>query len=147
MGTDIFGQALLDYIRDESEGDITTYISLGETDTLSIAYLFRDYDHMPKLERKALDLSRGKVLDVGCGSGSHSLHLQEKGLDVTALDISPATPIPCINSKIVSNFVPEYSQILQLIVFLRPRNLQQSMAPGDISRAVISNPFSCRYKL
>lgn len=95
MGTDIFGQALLDYLRDESEGDITTYISLGETDTLSIAYLFRDYDHMPKLERKALDLSRGKVLDIGCGSGSHSLHLQEKGLDVTALDISPQAIACC----------------------------------------------------
>ena len=44
---------------------------------------------MPKLERTALDLCRGRVLDVGAGAGCHSLALQQKGLDVTAIDISP----------------------------------------------------------
>ena len=43
---------------------------------------------MPKLEQKALQLAKGNVLDVGCGSGSHSLYLQEKGLHVKAIDIS-----------------------------------------------------------
>jgi SAM-dependent methyltransferase len=43
---------------------------------------------MPKLEQKALQLAKGKVLDVGCGAGSHTLYLQEKGFDVTAIDIS-----------------------------------------------------------
>jgi SAM-dependent methyltransferase len=43
---------------------------------------------MPKLEKKALQLCKGKVLDVGCGSGSHSLYLQEKGFAVKAIDIS-----------------------------------------------------------
>jgi cyclopropane fatty-acyl-phospholipid synthase-like methyltransferase len=44
---------------------------------------------MPILEQKALLLAKGKVLDVGCGAGSHSLYLQnEKNLEVTAIDIS-----------------------------------------------------------
>jgi len=43
---------------------------------------------MPKLEQKALRLAKGKILDVGCGSGSHSLHLQEKKLEIKAIDIS-----------------------------------------------------------
>jgi len=41
------------------------------------------------MERKALDLAKGKILDVGCGAGSHALYLQnERNLEVTAIDIS-----------------------------------------------------------
>lgn len=32
---------------------------------------------------------KGKVLDVGCGAGRHSLYLQKKGFDVLGIDISP----------------------------------------------------------
>jgi SAM-dependent methyltransferase len=55
---------------------------------MSVAYLFRSFAEMPQLEQKALQLAIGKVLDVGCGAGSHALYLQEKGFDVTAIDIS-----------------------------------------------------------
>jgi SAM-dependent methyltransferase len=39
-------------------------------------------------ERDALDLARGRALDVGCGAGRFALALQERDIDVTALDIS-----------------------------------------------------------
>jgi cyclopropane fatty-acyl-phospholipid synthase-like methyltransferase len=56
---------------------------------MSIAYLFRSYDEMPKLEQNALQLAKGKILDIGCGAGSHSLYLQnEKEFEVTSIDIS-----------------------------------------------------------
>lgn len=41
------------------------------------------------LEQKALQLTKGRVLDIGAGSGCHTLALQEKGLEVKAIDISP----------------------------------------------------------
>jgi SAM-dependent methyltransferase len=85
---DIFGMALLDYQLGNYSEDIRTETNISEEDILPLPYLFRSYPEMPKLERTALDRSSGKVLDVGCGAGSHSLYLLKKGFDVTALDTS-----------------------------------------------------------
>lgn len=85
---DIFGKALLDYHSGNYTEDIITSTSISGEDILPLPYLFRDFDDMPEIEQKALKLSKGKVLDVGCGSGSHSLYLQNKGLNVKAIDIS-----------------------------------------------------------
>ena len=85
---DLFGKALLDYQNDNYTEDLITSTNISDEDDLPLPYLFRDFKEMPKLEQKALKLSKGKILDVGCGSGSHSLYLQEKGFDVKAIDIS-----------------------------------------------------------
>jgi len=86
---DLFGKAILDYQTNNSPEDLLTETSISEADEMSVAYLFRNYNEMPKLEQKALQLAKGKVLDVGCGAGSHALELQnERKLDVTAIDIS-----------------------------------------------------------
>lgn len=89
MKKDILGKALLDYFRGEYSEDIRTETTISEPDVLPLPYLFRNYSAMPALEQKALQLAKGRVLDVGCGAGSHSLYLQEKGLDVVAVDSSP----------------------------------------------------------
>ncbi len=85
---DLFGNALLDYYNGNYPEDLITWTSISIEDVLPIAYLFRNYKQMPALEQKALHLSKGKLLDVGCGAGNHSLYLQNKGLDVTAIDHS-----------------------------------------------------------
>jgi SAM-dependent methyltransferase len=85
---DLFGKALLDYQNGDYTEDLITSTSISDEDVLPLPYLFRGFEDMPKLEQKALQLSKGKVLDVGCGSGSHSLYLQNKGLQVKAIDIS-----------------------------------------------------------
>jgi len=53
-----------------------------------LKYFFREFEDMPALEQMALELCSGKILDIGAGSGCHSIVLQKRGLDVTALDIS-----------------------------------------------------------
>jgi SAM-dependent methyltransferase len=86
---DLFGKAILDFQTNTSPEDIITETSISDADEMSIAYLFRSYDEMPKLEQNALQLAKGKILDIGCGAGSHSLYLQnEKEFEVTSIDIS-----------------------------------------------------------
>jgi SAM-dependent methyltransferase len=85
---DLFGKAILDYQTNNSPEDILTETNISEADEMEVAYLFRDFIFMPKIEQTALQLAKGKILDVGCGAGSHSLYLQENGLEVTAIDIS-----------------------------------------------------------
>ena len=62
---------------------------------------------MPKLEQKALKLSKGKVLDVGCGAGSHSLYLQNKmKLEVFGIDHSPRA-IATANARGLKNTIEQ----------------------------------------
>jgi len=86
--TDLFGTALLDFHQGNYTEDIGVLSDSMEDDVLPLPYLFRDYKQMPVIEKKALELSKGAVLDVGAGSGSHSLYLEVTGLQVTALDQS-----------------------------------------------------------
>ena len=92
---DLFGQAILDYQTQNAPEGLVTETNISEADEMSVAYLFRTYQDMPKIEKKALQLAKGKILDVGCGAGSHSLYLQQKGFEVTAIDISPKAIQAC----------------------------------------------------
>lgn len=86
---DLFGKAMFDFQTNNSPEDILTETTISEEDAMSVDYLFRSYNEMPKLEQKALQLALGKTLDVGCGAGSHSLSLQnDHNLEVTSIDIS-----------------------------------------------------------
>lgn len=86
---DLFGKAMFDFQTNNSPEDIITETTISEEDEMSVDYLFRSYNEMPKIEQKALQLASGKILDVGCGAGSHSLSLQnDRNLDVTSIDIS-----------------------------------------------------------
>ena len=85
---DLFGKAIFDYQTNNSPEDLVTETSISEADEMDVAYLFRSYAEMPKLEQKAMQLCQGKILDVGCGAGSHALYLQDNGFDISAIDIS-----------------------------------------------------------
>ena len=93
---DLFGKAILDYQTNNSPEDLITETNISEPDEMSVEYLFRSFKEMPKLEQKALQLCKGKVLDVGCGAGSHALYLQEKEFEVIAIDISENAIESCI---------------------------------------------------
>lgn len=85
---DPMGQAIYDYFEKGVAGKLRVFSPDFEEDEIPVETLFRELDEMPKIEQKALELARGKILDVGAGSGCHSLELQKMGKSVKAIDIS-----------------------------------------------------------
>ena len=85
---DPFGEAVYNYLISKDKTPIIVKSNDFDDDIIDTPYLFRKYQQMPALEKLALSKSKGKVLDVGACAGPHSLYLQEKGVDVTALEQS-----------------------------------------------------------
>lgn len=54
-----------------------------------------EYSTWAPPEKQAMRLVKGRVLDVGCGAGRHSLYLQKKGFEVTGIDNSPGAIKVC----------------------------------------------------
>jgi len=85
---DAFGQALLAYHSRRESLEIIERDD-GYVDAIETGIYFSGYEDWDPFVKKALELVKGRVLDVGCGAGRHSLYLQEKGFDVLGIDISP----------------------------------------------------------
>jgi hypothetical protein len=86
--TDPFGQAIHDFNVKGKAADLVINSNYTENEIIPVSYLFRKEKEMPKLELNALKTCRGKVLDVGAAAGCHSILLQKKGFNVTALEKS-----------------------------------------------------------
>lgn len=86
---DAMGAAIMDYHRNGKADVLRVFSSQFEEDEIPVEDLFREYDDMPEFERLALELAEGDILDVGAGSGCHSLALQKMGKHPVAIDISP----------------------------------------------------------
>ncbi|GAA4318919.1 class I SAM-dependent methyltransferase [Pontixanthobacter gangjinensis] len=87
---DIFGNAIKAFYEENDRTNINVHSPDFDDDIIPTEYLFRDFNEMPKIEQKALLSCQGKVLDVGCGAGSHALYLQKnENLKVHAIDTSP----------------------------------------------------------
>jgi len=97
---DAIGRAILDFAAYGKAEDIIVASDICEDDVIPVPYLFRDFEAMPDLEKIALNLCEGKVLDIGAGAGSHSKALLEKGIDVHAIDISPGAVVHMQGQKI-----------------------------------------------
>lgn len=86
---DPMGAAIAEYAKTGKAARLRVLSSMFDEDELPLDTLFRSFDEMPEIEKEALRLAKGKILDVGAGSGCHALALQEMGKDVCAVEISP----------------------------------------------------------
>jgi len=85
--SDFLGKAIADFHGGNRE-ELKISINGEQDDPMDLRIFFRNFDHMNGIEQTALNLSKGRILDIGAAAGCHSLHLQNKGEDVTALEIS-----------------------------------------------------------
>lgn len=88
---DTIGEAILHHYREK----LPVFIALRidgeeEEEPMSAAYFFRQESEVNDAERKALELCKGRVLDVGAGAGCHSLILQQRGFNVVSIERSAA---------------------------------------------------------
>ena len=89
---DVFGKQLYDQYGGLLPDD---FREVGERDDGNIQvydhprWYFTTLDEWYPHLRKAMAYVRGRTLDVGCGAGRVSLHLQNAGIDVIGIDHSP----------------------------------------------------------
>jgi SAM-dependent methyltransferase len=84
-----YALAMMAYHRGNHSAELLIRRDDGYEDRVPIAFFFREPDAFGHVENFALDRCTDRVLDVGAGSGLHSLLLQERGTEVTALDLAP----------------------------------------------------------
>ncbi len=84
------GLAIRDCFAGDRRATVTAYRSDGAVYPMPVRVFFRTRRGFPPLERLALAECRGRVLDIGAGAGCHALALQQRGLEVTAVDVSRA---------------------------------------------------------
>lgn len=85
---DPMGAAIYDFHKNHHIGKLVVSSSQFEDDEIPVKELFREFKDMPYLEKTALQLAQGRILDVGAGSGCHSIALMGMQKNVTAIDIS-----------------------------------------------------------
>ena len=82
------GQAIAEYHKKGRAVKLRVFSSMFYEDNIPVDTLFRSFDGMPRLEQQMLRMAEGRVLDVGAGSGCHSLELMKMGKETVAIDIS-----------------------------------------------------------
>ncbi len=85
---DPMGSAIAEFHATKKAAKLRVFSSQFDEDEIPAKELFRTYKQMPKLEQMALKLAKGRILDVGAGSGCHALALQDLKSEVCAIDIS-----------------------------------------------------------
>ncbi|MCD6465606.1 class I SAM-dependent methyltransferase [Candidatus Bathyarchaeota archaeon] len=85
---DAFGHMLWAYYKGENVFEVIERDD-GYIDVINPEIYFSKYENWPQIEQEAMKSIRGRVLDIGCGAGRHSIYLQNKGFNVVGIDISP----------------------------------------------------------
>lgn len=87
---ELHARALHDFhFGGQEDAEIVLHSDEWGSEPLPISLFFRGPDAWFAFERRAVELARGSVLDVGAGTGLHTLELQRRDHRVTAVEVLP----------------------------------------------------------
>ena len=133
---DLLGKSLLDYQLNDRKSDVRVSTNISKSEYLSRSHFFRSFPQMIPIEQKALTLAKGRILDVGAGTGSHVLYLQEKGLDAIALDISPAVIEICqlrgVKQTVISDILDYQGKFDTILLLMNGIGISKRLSLIDI---------------
>ena len=119
---DPMGAAIYDFHKKGKAGKLIVHSSSFEDDEIPVDTLFREFKEMPALEQKALKRASGRILDVGAGSGCHSLALKAMGKNCLAIDISPLSVNVMkergVNARLVNLYDDSFNEKFDTILML-----------------------------
>ena len=116
------GAAIHDYFRNGSAETLIVHSSMFEDDEILVETLFRGFEQMPAIEKVALEMAHGDILDVGAAAGCHSLALAEMGKSSVAIDISPLSVEVMlergVHARQVNFYDPSYDEKYDTVLML-----------------------------
>lgn len=119
---DPMGAAIYDFHKTGNADTLIVRSSMFEDDEIPVEDLFRSFEGMPSLEQYALELAEGRILDVGAGSGCHSLALQKMGKTAFAIDISPLSVMVMkergVDARQVNLYDPAFTDKFDTVLML-----------------------------
>jgi SAM-dependent methyltransferase len=92
---DAFGRLLQDHLAGAAGRAILERDDGHAGPALAGDVFFAEKDEWPAEERRVFESVRGRLLDVGCGAGRHSLEARRRELEVVAIDVSPGAVEVC----------------------------------------------------
>ena len=122
IAADPMGAAIYDFHKTGNADTLIVRSSMFEDDEIPVEDLFRSFEGMPSLEQYALELAEGRILDVGAGSGCHSLALQKMGKTAFAIDISPLSVMVMkergVDARQVNLYDPAFTDKFDTVLML-----------------------------
>ena len=136
---ELHGQAMLDYLNGEEDA----YCILRRDDGIAYPPIYASQffyqDGLPELDKIAVRRCAGRVLDIGAGAGSHSLAIQDRGLDVTSIDISAKAVTVmsergCRDARVGDVFDSYSAPFDTILVILKHWDCAESGRPCQVSQ-------------
>lgn len=138
---DAFGREIQDYMN----GDQVTEIVERDDGYIDVsggpeAY-FAPFRKWMNCERDAIRSAKGRVLDIGCGAGRVALHLQEKGHDVLAVDVSPLAVKVCRQRGV------RHARVMSVTAVTKKLGMFDTIVMYGNNFGLVENPVRARWLL